>query len=68
MPIVLKFGSLSLLETYGPIKACNGIDLAFSLFIFKFRPSQLLYTTKIEKLILCKTDQPRGLVVRVSEY
>jgi hypothetical protein len=27
VPIVLKSGSLNLLEPYGPVKACNGIAL-----------------------------------------
>jgi hypothetical protein len=30
MPIVLKSGSLNLLEPSGPVKACNGIDLPFN--------------------------------------
>jgi NAD-dependent oxidoreductase involved in siderophore biosynthesis len=30
VPIVLKSGSLSLLETYGPVQACNGIALPFT--------------------------------------
>ena len=29
MPIVLKFGSLNLLERSGPVQACNGIALPF---------------------------------------
>ena len=31
MPIVLKSGSLNLLEPSGPVQACNGIDLPFIL-------------------------------------
>jgi hypothetical protein len=31
VPIVLKFGSLNLLEPSGSVKACNGIDLPFLL-------------------------------------
>jgi len=27
VPIVKKFGGLNLLETYGPVQACNGIAL-----------------------------------------
>ena len=33
MPIVLKSGSLSLLELSGPVLACNGIALSFT-FVF----------------------------------
>jgi len=29
VPIVLKYGSLNLLETSGPVQACNGIALPF---------------------------------------
>jgi hypothetical protein len=29
MPIVLKFGSLNLLEPSGPVQACNGIGLPY---------------------------------------
>jgi hypothetical protein len=31
VPIVLKSGSLNLLETSGPVKACNGIALPLTL-------------------------------------
>ena len=31
MPIVLKSGSLNLLEHSGPVQACNGISLPYSL-------------------------------------
>jgi hypothetical protein len=35
--IVLKFGSLKLLELSGPVEACNGIALPFTeLVIFNF--------------------------------
>jgi hypothetical protein len=34
VPIVLKSGSLNLLEHSGPVKACNGIDLPFTLLSF----------------------------------
>jgi hypothetical protein len=33
MPIVLKSGSLNLLEPSGPVKACNGIDLPLPLYV-----------------------------------
>ena len=31
VPIVLKSGSLSLLEPSGPVQACNGIALPFTM-------------------------------------
>jgi hypothetical protein len=34
--IVLKSGSLNLLEPSGPVKACNGIALPF---MYSFRPA-----------------------------
>jgi hypothetical protein len=36
VPIILKSGSLNLLETYGPLQACNGIDLPLSLSIYLY--------------------------------
>jgi hypothetical protein len=35
VPIVLKSGSLNLLEPSGPVKACNGIVLPLMVFIIK---------------------------------
>jgi hypothetical protein len=35
VPIVLKSGSLNLLEPLKPVKACNGIDLPLSLHLLK---------------------------------
>ena len=32
VPIVLKFGNLSLLETSGPLQACNGMALPYFVF------------------------------------
>jgi len=36
VPIVLKSGSLSLLEPSGPVQACNGIALTFTLVVTGF--------------------------------
>jgi len=33
VPIVLKSGSLNLLEPSGPVQACNGIALPFYVFL-----------------------------------
>jgi hypothetical protein len=35
VPIVLKSGSLNLLEPSGPVKACNGIALPFTLILLQ---------------------------------
>jgi hypothetical protein len=35
VPIVLKSGSLNLLESYGPVQACNGIALPFTSCVKK---------------------------------
>jgi hypothetical protein len=40
VPIVLKSGSLNLLEPSGPVQACNGIALFLITFLFTY-PSQL---------------------------
>jgi hypothetical protein len=36
VPIVLKYGSLNLLETSGLVQACNGIALPFTNEIAKY--------------------------------
>jgi hypothetical protein len=40
VPIVLKFGSLNLLEPSGPVKACIGIALPVTLFFFLSIPAE----------------------------
>jgi len=35
MPIVLKSGSLKLLELSGPVQACNGIALPFTFYLYR---------------------------------
>jgi len=46
LPTVLKFGSLNLLETFGPVQACNGI--AFTYYLVK---TVLFYTNTLTKFI-----------------
>jgi hypothetical protein len=36
VPIVLKSGSLDLLEPFGPVQACNGTALPLLLYALKF--------------------------------
>ena len=36
VPIVLKYGSLNLLEPSGPVQACNGIALPFLDYVLTF--------------------------------
>jgi len=43
VPIVLKSGSLNLLETSGPVQACNGIALTLPLDIHMY-PILVPYT------------------------
>jgi hypothetical protein len=38
VPIILIFGSLKLLETSGPVQACNGIVLPFYGHFYKMSP------------------------------
>jgi len=44
MPIVLKSGSLSLLEPSGPVQACNGIALPFTAITMYQSPPQFRRT------------------------
>jgi len=46
VPIVLKYGSLNLLESSGPVQACNGIALPLPLPYIYCTPSMLYLTLK----------------------
>ena len=71
MPIVLKSGSLNLLESLGPVQACNGIALPFLLTPPGRGPMQNATVAqiqtilpnypfkKVENLLLC-TKFPAG--------
>jgi len=41
MPIVMKSGSLNLLEPLGPVQACNGIALPLLIFAAAAEPDSL---------------------------
>jgi len=41
VPIVLKFWSLTLLETSGPVQACNGIALPYYYYNYDRTTTQL---------------------------
>ena len=56
MPIVLKSGSLNVLEPSGPVQACNGIvlPLPFKLLIINFckvriKGEQIQYSVDVEQ-------------------
>jgi hypothetical protein len=53
VPIVLKSGSLSLLESPGPVKACNGIALPFAFLlqtsIISYLPPQFFVSVRLSK-------------------
>jgi hypothetical protein len=65
VPTVLKSGSLNLLESYGPLQACNGIALPFTLLLcacsdYLFRSFKFLMTlTTIAEVRRC-TGLARG--------
>ena len=68
MPIVLKSGSLNLLEPSGPAQACNGIVIPspFTTPLFHFVSKTFLDTELGEALndkeIYLKSDRGRQLV------
>jgi hypothetical protein len=70
VPIVLKSGSLNLLETSGPVKACNGIALTFYSFadiLLAFATLLLeLYTFTV--LGVLYEQKKQSLSVRFSVY
>jgi hypothetical protein len=50
VPIVIRSGSLHLLEPSGPVKACNGIALVFTFICDQvFDVSLLKFCTKMVK-------------------
>jgi hypothetical protein len=51
--IVLKSGSLKLLEPSGPVQACNGIAAPFHIF--------MLVSDHVKKIKYSKTDQLFGV-------
>jgi len=54
MPIVMKSGSLNLLETSGPVQACNGIALPFT---FKsYVANNVIYSTDTAAINSYETD------------
>ena len=64
MPIVLKSGSLNLLETSGSVEACNGIAFCF-LFCFTLRLSYPQVRAPIirrQKLCGTHTSERKGTV------
>jgi hypothetical protein len=54
--IVLKSGSLNLLETSGPVKACNGIALPFAIlgeltvFVHGYRKADTVILRSVTKV------------------
>jgi hypothetical protein len=64
MPIVLKSGSLNLLEHSGPAKACNGIALHFTIednsdslmqgVMFSTYNLKVKFVAKLKTLSLCR--------------
>jgi len=60
VPIVLKSGSLNLLEPSGPVQACNGIALPLPVPFFTYqwwRTSQGNLFTYGRKIRLCTFEQ-----------
>jgi hypothetical protein len=58
VPIVLKSGSLNLLEPSGPVKACNGIALLYPLLVARFkRQSRAIPLLSLRAFVACKKDE-----------
>jgi hypothetical protein len=61
VPIVLKSGSLNLLEPSGPVEACNGIALLFYLHGGTMAGSSKKYNTPLRFIgvgkLLCTTSE-----------
>jgi hypothetical protein len=51
VPIVMKSGSLNLLEPSGPVQACNGIALHLSLHMFSITGGTGAYVSNISLFI-----------------
>jgi hypothetical protein len=67
VPIVLKSGSLNLLEPSGPVKACNGV--AFFSIVHHGTPVHLehLRCSSLDNIAACKTHSSSGAVNVLTE-
>ena len=52
MPIVLKSGSLNLLEPSGPVQACNGIALPLPLLVISYQDKKKMVAVEVLLLML----------------
>jgi hypothetical protein len=62
VPIVLKYGSLKLLELSGPVQACNGIVLSFIL------NSKRAIASPCLKTLLTLNSEDKCLPILTLEY
>jgi len=62
VPIVLKSGSLNLLEPSGPVQACNGIALPFLLLL-----NDLYFSPNIVRVIKSRRMRWAGHVACMGE-
>ena len=60
MPVVLKSGSLNLLEPSGPVKASNGITFPLS-FIYRYK-----LQSKVEDYTLLRTELEGGATLKAG--
>jgi hypothetical protein len=67
VPIVLKSGSLNLLEPSGPVQACNGIVLPFliSHLIIGLVSGPILSLLECRKIVTSQTRESQGTVMPV---
>ena len=64
MPIILKSGSLSLLEPYGPVQACNGIALPLPFYCIMSAIHRYLYIGLF--LAICEVHQTPSSHVNIT--
>ena len=65
MPIVLKSGSLNLLEPSGPVQACNGIAFAFTTTLARAEGRTWTVTICARYFVVTSTDELRTRIRNV---
>jgi hypothetical protein len=68
VPIVLKSGSLNLLEPSGPVKACNGIALPLPFFNLSAEFKVILHSNvHVNSLFIAPNNNVLATIISVNE-